>query len=75
MLTKKMKKKQSYGDLQRRKREILNGNNNNNKKRNILVAGDSMFSGISGKGLSKKLNVSVTSFSGGTSEKNNRKST
>ena len=32
MLTKKMKKKQSYGDLQRRKRETLNGNNNNNKK-------------------------------------------
>ena len=40
------------------------------QKINILVVGDSMPTGISGKSLSKKHNVSVTSFSGGTSEKN-----
>ena len=39
------------------------------QKINILVVGDSMSTGISGKSLSKKHNVSVTSFSGGTSEK------
>ena len=37
-----------------------------------LVVGDSMLTGISGRGLSKK-HVSGTSFSGGTSEKNNAK--
>ena len=33
------------------------------------MVGDSVLTGISGKDLSKKHNVSVTSFSGGTSEK------
>ena len=39
------------------------------QKRNILAVGDCMLTGISKKGLSKKHNVSVTSFSGGTNEK------
>ena len=51
-----MKKEQNHGIRQRK---------------NLLVVGDSVQTGISGKGLSKKHYVSVTSFSGGTSEKNN----
>ena len=42
---------------------------NNNRKRNTLVVGDSMLTGISEKSLSKKHNASMTSFSGGTTEK------
>ena len=38
-------------------------------KMSYMVVGDSMLTGISEKGLSKKHHVSVTSFSGGTSEK------
>ena len=39
------------------------------QKRNILVAGNSMLTAISGKSLSEKHNISVAGFSGGTSEK------
>ena len=39
------------------------------QKRNILVTGHSMLTGILGKSLSKKHNISVAGFSGGTSKK------
>ena len=65
MLTKKMKKEQSHGNREKKSRNQLR---QQQQKRNILFVGDSMPTGISGKGSSKKHNVSMTGFSGGTSK-------
>ena len=65
MLTKKMKKEQSHGNREKKRRNQLR---KQQQKRNILFVGDSMPTGISGKGSSKKHNVSMTGFSGGTSK-------
>lgn len=65
MLTKKMKKEQSHGNREKKRRNQLR---QQQQKRNILFVGDSMPTGISGKGFSKKHNVSMTGFSGGTSK-------
>ena len=66
MLTKKMKKEQSHGNREKKRRNQLR--QQQQQKRNILFVGDSMPTGISGKGSSKKHNVSMTGFSGGTSK-------
>ena len=64
MLTKKMNKEQSHGN---REKKRGNQQRQQQQKRNILFVGDSMLTGISGNGFSKK-HVSVTGFSGGTSK-------
>lgn len=61
-----MKRKQSHGSRQNGERETPAAITT---KKNNLVAGDSMLTGISEKGFSKKHNLSVTGFSGGTNEK------
>ena len=60
MLIKKMKKKKKPQKLAERKK--ANSQRQQQQKMDILVAGDFMLTGISGKGLSKKHNVSVAIF-------------